>query len=101
MAFRGVLQLSGVWLNSQAAPDGGFIGVNELSGVWPSIAAGVSGFIGVHQLSGVWITGYAEEIEADTHTPGYYGVDGLQLKRKKEEDEALLVIMAMYETGIF
>lgn len=35
MAFRGVLELTGVWLNAPPIPpDGGFIGIQQLSGVW-------------------------------------------------------------------
>ena len=37
--------------------------------------------------------------EVETHTPGYYGVDGIISKRDKEEDEIIALIMAMYETG--
>jgi len=37
--------------------------------------------------------------EVDEHTPGYYGVDGIIAKRKKEDDELIAIIMAMYESG--
>ena len=76
-------------------------GILELTGVWPSAVAAVTqaGFVGVHQLTGVWISGgYEAAAEIDLHTPGYYGVDGIIARRDKEEEEIIALLMAMYET---
>ena len=39
-------------------------------------------------------------IEVDEHLPGYYGVDGITLKREDNEDDVIALLMAMYESRI-
>ena len=103
MAYKGILELTGVWPSAVAgATQAGFRGVSDLSGaILTGGGDGVTqaGWIGVSQLNGVWLSGgYEAEI---LETPGYYGVDGIAGKRKKEDDEIIALIMAMYESGTF
>lgn len=57
---------------------------------------------GVKSMLAFWAGGATSGIEIiiDTETPGYYGT-GLIGKRKKQDDEIIALIMAMYESGTF
>lgn len=106
MAFRGILQLSGVWLNANTT-QAGYRSLNDLSGaIITSVPViGNAGYRSALELSGLWITGAVSDVavpesfsggwfDYEKHRPRFKAVGKEQRKAKRFVEEIATKVLA-------